>query len=84
MAHDSASVGSLGQSENKFLLCSSLPTVNIVTENNMAIKPKCDKCKIELKEFGGILLSPPNKNIVKKFHLCRKCYHEISRGLGKK
>lgn len=46
-------------------------------ENNMAIKPKCDKCKKELKEFGAILLSPPKKNMVKKFHLCRKCYREI-------
>ena len=27
----------------------------------MAIKPKCDKCQNELKEFGAILLSPPNK-----------------------
>jgi hypothetical protein len=26
----------------------------------MAIKPKCDKCGKELKEFGGILFSPPN------------------------
>jgi len=40
----------------------------------MAIKPKCDFCKRELKKFGAILLSPPNKNNVKKFHICRKCY----------
>ncbi|MDP3991108.1 MAG: hypothetical protein Q8P63_02320 [Candidatus Nealsonbacteria bacterium] len=50
----------------------------------MAIKPKCDKCKKELKEFGGILLSPPKKNIVKKFHLCKKCYCEFERVLEKK
>ena len=50
----------------------------------MAIKPKCDKCKKELKEFGGILLSPPNKDIVRKFHLCRKCYQGVYRGFGKK
>ena len=50
----------------------------------MAIKPKCDKCKKELKEFGGILLSPPKKNMVRKFHLCQKCYCEIFRSLGKK
>lgn len=44
----------------------------------MAIKPVCDKCKIELNEFGGILLSPPNKkNEVKKIHLCRVCYEQI-------
>ena len=44
----------------------------------MAIKPKCDKCKKELKEFGAILLSQPDKRgMVKKFHLCRSCYKEI-------
>ncbi|MEK7630409.1 MAG: hypothetical protein AAB417_00040 [Patescibacteria group bacterium] len=47
----------------------------------MAIKPKCDKCKKELKEFGGILLSPPKGNTVKKFHLCKKCYQEAARWL---
>lgn len=59
-------------------------SIKSVTENNMAIKPKCDKCKKELKEFGGILLSPPKKNVVQKFHLCPKCYLKIFRGLGKK
>ena len=44
----------------------------------MAIKPMCDKCKNELTEFGGILLSPPTKeNFVKKFHLCKNCYEKI-------
>ncbi len=50
----------------------------------MSIKPKCDKCGEELKKFGGILLSPPKKNMVKKFHLCTKCYRAISREFGKK
>jgi len=44
----------------------------------MAIKPICNKCKKELKEFGGILLSPPNKdNRVKKYHLCKTCFNKI-------
>ncbi|MCG2698373.1 hypothetical protein L6307_04805 [Candidatus Parcubacteria bacterium] len=44
----------------------------------MAIKPICDKCKKELNSFGGILLSPPDKNNnVKKFHLCESCYKKI-------
>ncbi len=44
----------------------------------MAINPICDKCKKELNEFGGILLSPPNKNNeVTKFHLCISCYEEL-------
>ena len=46
----------------------------------MAIKPKCDKCKKELDDFGAILLSPPDKNNkIKKFHFCKKCYKEITR-----
>ena len=44
----------------------------------MAIKPKCDFCKNELKEFGGILLSPPNKkDMVNKKHICKDCYKKI-------
>jgi len=44
----------------------------------MAIKPICDICKIEINEFGAILLSPPDKdNKVKKYHLCKKCYSEL-------
>jgi hypothetical protein len=45
----------------------------------MAIKPICDKCKKELDEFGAILLSPPDsENMVRKYHLCKECYDEIS------
>ncbi len=48
----------------------------------MAIQPKCDKCKKELKEFGAILLSPPDDNdLVKKFHLCRECYTQVLEGV---
>ena len=50
----------------------------------MAIKPICDKCGNELTEFGAILFSPPEqKNTVKKFHLCKKCYNEIVAGFDK-
>jgi hypothetical protein len=43
----------------------------------MAINPKCDSCKRELSEFGGILLSPPDdKDNVRKYHLCKSCYEE--------
>jgi len=42
------------------------------------IRPICDKCKQELKEFGAILLSPPDENNqTKKLHLCKQCYKEI-------
>ncbi len=45
----------------------------------MPIKPTCDKCGEELQDFGGILLSPPDsKGMVKKFHLCIKCYEKMS------
>lgn len=51
----------------------------------MAIHPTCDKCKKELKEFGAILLSPPDKkNTVKKFHLCKVCYAEVLKLIKKK
>jgi len=46
----------------------------------MAIKPNCNKCKIELDNFGGILLSPPDKNSkVSKYHICQKCYADIEK-----
>ena len=59
--------------------------IKSVVENSMGIKPKCDKCKKELKVFGGILLSPPKKEVVKKYHLCKSCYTEIvkSHNIGK-
>jgi len=48
----------------------------------MAIKPVCDKCKKELKEFGGILFSPPNeKGYVKKWHICKECYIKMEKEL---
>ena len=46
------------------------------------IKPKCDKCKQELTEFGAILLSPPDKDgMVKKWHVCKGCYEEMEKEL---
>jgi hypothetical protein len=50
----------------------------------MAVKPTCDKCKKELRGFGGLLFSPPKKNVVKKYHLCKKCCKETLKWLGKK
>ena len=42
------------------------------------IKPTCDKCKNELDDFGGIILSPPNENNqVSKYHICKDCYNRI-------
>lgn len=43
----------------------------------MTIKPVCDKCGEELTEFGALLFSPPEGNLVKKFHLCKRCYYEL-------
>lgn len=48
----------------------------------MAISPKCDKCGIELTEFGSILLGPPNESdMAKKYHLCIDCFQEIEKEL---
>ena len=48
----------------------------------MAIKPVCNSCRKELDDFGAILFGPPDKNsTVKKFHLCKKCYQKIKKGL---
>ena len=45
--------------------------------NNMAIKPKCYKCKKVLNEYGGLLISPPDHDgKVDKQHICVKCYEE--------
>jgi hypothetical protein len=44
----------------------------------MAIKPVCDYCGSELGEFGALLFSPPvEEGIVRKFHVCVKCYNKI-------
>jgi hypothetical protein len=46
------------------------------------INPRCNSCAAELDEFGGILLSPPDKDgKCKKFHLCTECYVEIAEDL---
>jgi hypothetical protein len=44
----------------------------------MAIRPVCDNCKKELKEFGAILLSPPKNGLVVKYHLCGACYKKVT------
>ncbi len=49
----------------------------------MAIKPVCDKCVSELKDFGGLIFSPPDKKgKVKKWHICKACYKELEKVLG--
>lgn len=41
----------------------------------MAITPSCDICAKELKDFGAIVLGPPDqKGMVDKFHVCKPCY----------
>ncbi len=42
------------------------------------ISPKCDICKKELDDYGGLLFSPPNsKGEVKKFHICSGCFGKL-------
>lgn len=42
------------------------------------ISPVCEinKCGNELNEFGAILLSPPQGELVIKKHICVKCYNK--------
>lgn len=49
----------------------------------MSINPICDRCGSELKEFGAILLSPPNGKSVDKFHICTECYLIITKEIEK-
>jgi len=58
------------------------------------INPVCDKCKKELKEFGGLVFSPPYEKIsyrpiggdhnVTKYHLCERCWELFLNWLGSK
>lgn len=42
------------------------------------IKPECHYCHKELKEFGGILFSPPDHwGRCDKYHVCVKCYQKV-------
>jgi hypothetical protein len=51
---------------------------SIPSPDTMAIKPKCDFCGKELKEFGALLFGPPTeKNVARKFHVCKQCYKKI-------
>ncbi|MFA6269556.1 MAG: hypothetical protein WCW13_04780 [archaeon] len=51
----------------------------------MSINPICDKCKKELKDFGGILFSPPNEEgVVRKWHICKECYKLMENELKRK
>lgn len=43
----------------------------------MSINPKCCMCENELHEFGAILLSPPVKDIVRKYHICNECFFKM-------
>ena len=45
------------------------------------IGPTCDFCKKELDDFGGILFSPPENGLVKKFHVCRDCYADLVKNI---
>ncbi len=43
------------------------------------IEPICEMCGITLSHYGAIIISPPMPTtiIVKKYHLCRKCFKFI-------
>jgi hypothetical protein len=49
------------------------------------IQPVCMRCKEELREPGGLLISPPGATVmagqlfstVSKSHLCTDCYRQV-------
>lgn len=47
----------------------------------MAITPVCDMCGSELHDYGAILLSPPKKGKVDKYHICKQCYQTLAKKL---
>jgi hypothetical protein len=48
-------------------------------------EPKCDVCKKELKDFGGIIFSPPDRvSKVKKYHICKDCFKKLKKILRRK
>lgn len=36
----------------------------------------CDSCGTRLEKPGALVFSPPITNIVRKFHVCLKCFKE--------
>jgi len=38
---------------------------------------KCSKCNNKLKEMGALVFSPPEVNMVAKYHLCIDCYGKV-------
>jgi len=50
----------------------------------MAISPTCDVCGKKLKEFGGLIFSPPDKkDIVRKYHICQDCFKRLKKSFKK-
>jgi hypothetical protein len=46
------------------------------------IAPDCSKCGDELREFGGLIHSPPKDPLatpheVDKYHICLSCWEQI-------
>lgn len=49
------------------------------------IKPKCVRCRDELKTFGAVIISPPHHDsittptmqIVSKMHVCVDCFDAL-------
>lgn len=47
------------------------------------ISPVCNRCKKELKFFGGLAFSPPlgSRSAVYKYHLCKICWDNFEEWL---
>ena len=40
---------------------------------------RCDICKVNLQEPGGLIFSPPTTEswVVQKYHVCTECWPEV-------
>lgn len=48
------------------------------------MKIVCDICNKELKSKGGLLFGPPDReDLVKKTHLCCRCYGKVAQRIRK-
>lgn len=51
----------------------------------MAINPICISCREEIDKLAALLLGPPTpEHMVKKHHLCIKCYNEVIASINAK
>lgn len=43
----------------------------------VGLKPVCAKCRQELEVYGGLVFSPPDNDLVTKYHVCVTCWEKF-------